>query len=125
MLGKQNKAEVRQVFLTQWFVSAAVVFFMLIVVGQAAAMSALYGSTVSLLPAAFFGYMVFRYQGVKQLRQIIYSFYLGEALKLLLSAGIFAIYLCFFSPIWSVFIVSFLLVHASFCFAPLAYSLRH
>ncbi|OGV27237.1 MAG: hypothetical protein A3F18_01050 [Legionellales bacterium RIFCSPHIGHO2_12_FULL_37_14] len=124
MLGQRNKAELYWVFLIQWIVAAVIVFIMLIFVGQSAAMSAMYGSTVSLIPTLLFGYMIFRYQGAKQLKNILHSFYIGECLKLFLAVAIFATYLRFFNPICSVFCISFLLVHASFCFAPLVWALR-
>lgn len=119
MLGQQNKVEVRCMYVTQWLVSAVIVLLMLMFVSRAAALSVFYGATVSLLPSALFGIMVFRHQGAQKLKKILSSVYLGEGLKLLLAAGLFGMYLETCRPIWPLFFAGFLCVHASFCLAPL------
>lgn len=119
MLGQQNRAEIGWIFGAQWLIAIALVAVTLIFASKSAVVSAVYGSTVSLIPTALFGRMVFRYSGAKQSKNILRSFYLGEGIKLLLTALMFATYICFFKPILSVFFVSFLLVHMVFCMAPL------
>lgn len=119
MFGRQDKADIRCIFKAQWLMAVIVVVASLVLVSRLAAMSAICGATVSLIPTALFGYMVFRYKGASQSKNILHSFYMGEGIKLLLTALMFSTYLCFFKPILSVFFVSFLLVHISFCLAPL------
>lgn len=119
MLGQQNRAEIGWIFRAQWLIAIALGTVALIFSSKSVAVSVVYGATVSLIPTALFGRMVFRYSGAKQSKKILRSLYLGEGIKLLLTALMFTTYICFFKPILSVFFVSFLLVHMVFCVAPL------
>lgn len=119
MLGQQDKREICCMLVSQWLVATVFSLIMLILVGKAAALSAVLGAVVSILPTAVFACVLFRYQGARQARRIVRSLYVGEGLKLLLTALLFGGAIYFLSPIWWAFFVSFILVHMTLCIAPL------
>ncbi len=61
--------------------------------GTNAALSATAGALASLVPNLYFAFRAFRYSGARSAEKILRSFYSGEAIKLVLTALIFA--LCF------------------------------
>ena len=52
-------------------------------VGKPAQISAILGGLLAAIPILLFTRQAFRFSGAKQARQVLYSFYLGEALKLI------------------------------------------
>lgn len=81
-------------------------FVMLVVIGLAfllkstvASYSAFLGGLVFLLPNAYFAFKAFRYAGARAARQIISSFYQGEAGKLILSAVLFTTVFIWIQPL--------------------------
>jgi ATP synthase protein I len=59
--------------------------------GNKAAISALLGGSIAILPQALFALIYFKYSGARAAKQIINGFYKGEALKIFLSVGLFAL----------------------------------
>ncbi|WP_227369293.1 F0F1 ATP synthase subunit I [Halomonas sp. M20] len=59
--------------------------------GGPAAVSALLGGLVCLLPNAYFAWRAFRYQGAQFAQDIIKSFYRAEAGKFVLTAALFTL----------------------------------
>lgn len=59
--------------------------------GESAALSALLGGLVCLLPNAYFAWRVFRFQGARFARDIVKSFYRAEAGKFGLTAALFTL----------------------------------
>lgn len=59
--------------------------------GRPAAVSALLGGMVCLLPNAYFAWRAFRYQGARFARDIVKSFYRAEAGKFGLTAALFTL----------------------------------
>ncbi|SFH57848.1 F0F1 ATP synthase subunit I [Modicisalibacter xianhensis] len=59
--------------------------------GGSAAISALTGGLVCLLPNAYFAWRAFRYQGARFARDIVKSFYRAEAGKFGLTAALFTL----------------------------------
>lgn len=59
--------------------------------GGSAALSALTGGLVCLLPNAYFAWRAFRYQGAQFARDIVKSFYRAEAGKFGLTAALFTL----------------------------------
>jgi ATP synthase protein I len=66
-----------------------------------------------------FARMLFRYQGARQAQRIVRSLYIGEGLKLLLTAVLFGGAICFLRPVWWAFFVGFIVAHMTLCLAPL------
>ncbi|WP_136065061.1 F0F1 ATP synthase subunit I [Modicisalibacter radicis] len=61
------------------------------ILSGAAAVSALLGGLVCLLPNGYFAWRAFRYQGARFARDIVKSFYRAEAGKFGLTAALFAL----------------------------------
>lgn len=119
MLGQKNRHEVQCVLRFQCLAAAIVPILILLIANKAAACSALYGALVSVVPTWVFALMLFRYQGARQAQRIIRSLYVGEGMKLLLTAFLFGAVIYFLKPIWWAFFAGFFLVYMSLCFAPL------
>ncbi|OED39108.1 hypothetical protein AB833_16325 [Chromatiales bacterium (ex Bugula neritina AB1)] len=83
---------VKRILLMQLFV-ALLVPAVLLPFGTNAALSASAGCIASLVPNLYFAFRAFRYSGARSAQKILRSFYAGEAVKLVLTALIFA--LCF------------------------------
>lgn len=83
-----------------------------------AATSALLGGLVCLIPNVYFALKVFKYQGAQAARQIVSSFYKGEALKIIVSIILFAAVFNFCKIIPLAFFVSYILVLMTHWFAP-------
>lgn len=118
MLGQQDKHEIQCVLQSQWVAAAIVIIVTLVLVGKVAAMSAVYGAVVSILPTRVFVGVLFQYQGARQAKRIVRSLYVGEGVKLLLTALLFGAVIHYLRPIWWAFFVSFIVVHLSLCIAP-------
>lgn len=59
--------------------------------GLTAAYSVFLGGLICLVPNCYFAYRAFKFRGARAAREIVRSFYVGEAGKLLLTAILFAI----------------------------------
>ena len=70
---------------------AVVIPLILLPFGMNTALSAAAGGLASLIPNLYFAYRTFRYSGARSARMIVRSFYSGEAVKLVLTAVIFAL----------------------------------
>jgi len=81
---------VRRLLLAQL---AMAVFFPLVLIpfGTNAALSAALGGIACFLPSLAFAYRAFRFSGARSAQKILRSFYSGEAIKLVLTAMIFAL----------------------------------
>jgi ATP synthase protein I len=93
----------------------------LLISGSVAATSALLGGLVSTLPNAYFAIKLFRYQGAHAARQIVNSFYKGEASKLVLSVILFTLVFKCYKPIPLVFFAVYIVAQMVFWFAPLIF----
>ena len=81
---------VRRLLLAQ--LAMAVLFpIALLPFGTIAAKSAALGGIACLVPSLAFAYRAFRFSGARSAKKILSSFYSGEALKLVLTALIFAL----------------------------------
>jgi ATP synthase protein I len=83
-----------------------------------AAISALLGGLVCIIPNACFASKLFKHQGARAAKQIVNSFYKGEALKIFLSIFLFtAVFvLCRITPL--AFFASYILILMTHWFAP-------
>lgn len=78
------------------------------------ARSGMAGGLAVIVPNAVFAALAFRHAGARQAQRIVRSFYLGEALKLFLTAGLLICVFVWVEPLvaWAVF-VGFLLSQLS------------
>ena len=85
-----HMAVIRRLLLFQ--MSIAVLFpLVMLPFGTNAALSAATGGLASLIPNLYFAYRTFRYSGARSAQMILRSFYSGEAIKLVMTALIFAV----------------------------------
>ena len=83
-----------------------------------AAISVILGGMVGIIPNALFAVKLFKYQGARAARQIVNSFYKGEALKIVLSIFLFALVFISYKITPLAFFVSYVLVLMTHWFAP-------
>ncbi|WP_237758321.1 F0F1 ATP synthase subunit I [Legionella londiniensis] len=121
MKNPQRLRGVRRLFA--WQLGMALLLGMIAAVsfGTKAGLSALLGGLVSVIPNAIFAWKLFQYQGARAARQIVNSFYKGEALKITLSAVLFALVFIFFAVVPLIFFAAFIAAQMVFWFAPLIF----
>ena len=83
-----------------------------------ALISALLGGMVCFLPGMLFAILFFRYGGAQHSRKIISAFYLGEALKLILSGVLFVVVFTLYKVAAGAFFITFIAVQMMYWFAP-------
>ncbi|KTD79694.1 ATP synthase protein I [Legionella worsleiensis] len=83
-----------------------------------AAGSALLGGLVCIIPNAYFASKIFKYEGARAAKQIVNSFYKGEAVKIILSMFLFTAVFVFFKVSPLAFFISYILVLMTHWFAP-------
>ncbi|TWI57682.1 ATP synthase protein I [Pseudomonas duriflava] len=77
--------------LVQLVVAIVATLVLFCFVGKVAAYSGLLGGLIAWLPNVYFSFKAFRYAGARAARDIVRSFYAGEAGKLILTALLFAV----------------------------------
>lgn len=82
------------------------------------ACSALLGSLVCIIPNTVFATKAFKYQGARAAKQIVNSFYKGEAQKIVLSAFLFTITFAFCRIKPVVFFLSYMTLLLAHWFVP-------
>ena len=110
---------VGQFLLMQLVISSLVAVGFAISNGVDAALSAIIGGVVCVLPNAFFARQLFRYSGARAARQIVNGFYKGEAYKLMLSVSMFALVFKYLAIQPKVFFVAYIAAQSMFWLAPL------
>lgn len=108
-----------RLWLVQVGVTLALTIFCAGVYGINCAQSAFLGGLVYIIPSAYFAYRFFKHQGAGAAKQIVSSFYKGEALKIVLSIFLFtAVFvLCRITPL--AFFISYIAVLMTHWIAPL------
>ena len=90
--------------------------------GLAAAGSALLGGAICIIPNGIFAWLALRHAGARAARQIARAFYLGEALKLILTGVLFAAVLVLLPVVAPAVLVSFIVCLQAQWFAPLLFT---
>ena len=90
-----------------------------------AGVSAAFGGLVCVIPNVYFAKKLFKHQGARAVRQIVTSFYVGEALKIILTMGLFTIILVLLRINPPVFFGSYITVLMTHWFAPWIISNKH
>lgn len=90
--------------------------------GKKEAASALLGGVVVILPSGLFAGKLFQHQGAQLARQIVKSFYLGEALKILSSVALFTLVFRLFKISPLAFFFTYIVVLMNHWFAPLIFA---
>ena len=89
---------VRRLVLLQIAI-ASIIPLVLMPFGMIAAISGAAGALACLLPNLYFAHRAFRYSGARAAKKILRSFYAGEAIKLVLTAVMFALVFKYLRPI--------------------------
>lgn len=118
MKNQQGLQGAKRLLLMQLRVSACVSFVLWVVFGLGSARSVLLGALVCLVPQAWFARILFRDQRARFSQQILKSAYRGEAMKLLMSATLFAMVFRWVDVVPVMFFAGYFLVHVTFWFAP-------
>jgi ATP synthase protein I len=84
-----------------------------------AGLSALLGGLVYIIPNAYFASKLFKHQGARAAKQIVSSFYKGEALKIVLSIFLFTAVFVLFRITPLAFFISYITVLMTHWLAPL------
>jgi len=117
-----NKQLNRRGIMRLWLVQLGITVFLAalcaIMFNMNAASSALLGGLVCIIPNAYFASKLFKHQGARAAKQIVSSFYKGEALKIFISIFLFtAVFvLCRITPL--AFFGSYILILMTHWFAP-------
>lgn len=112
---------VRRLLLVQLISLIIVALFAMMFVGFRGGYSAVFGGLVYILPNAFYAKKLFQYQGARAARQIVNSFYKGEALKISLSIGLFALVFAVFNVNPMIFFGTYIGMQMLIWFAPLIF----
>jgi ATP synthase protein I len=113
-----NKRGLKRLWLVQLGITVFLAVLCAIVFNINAASSALLGGLVCIIPNAIFASRLFKYHGARAAKQIVNSFYKGEALKIFLSIFLFtAVFvLCRITPL--AFFGSYITILMTHWFAP-------
>ena len=113
-----NKRGIIRLWLVQFGVTAILTIFCALIFNIKTAGSALLGGLVCIIPNAYFAVKLFKHQGAHAAKQIVNSFYKGEAVKIILSMFLFTMVfiLCRITPL--AFFASYILVLMTHWFAP-------
>ena len=114
---KSHQVAIR-ILLYQMGITAIVTLLFLAHSGMAA-MSALVGGLISIIPNSVFVLVTHRHGGAQSARKIMSSFYLGEVLKILLTATMFAVAFIFLPIKIEPLLVTYILCLGSFFMAGL------
>lgn len=100
---KATSGGIRRPPIARWFVIQSailvVVSLAFLLRGQVVGYSALLGGLIFLIPHGYFALKAFRYAGARSARQIMSSFYQGEAGKLILCAIFFMMVFKWIQPL--------------------------
>ena len=125
MKNQQGMQGAQRLLLIQLSVALLITVIALLSGNTIAAISAIAGGLVCVVPNAYFVRKLFRHHGAHAARQIVNGFYKGEAMKLLLSMTLFALVFkyCKINPL--VFFVAYIAAQMVFWFAPLIIVNKH
>jgi ATP synthase protein I len=114
----QNQKGVQRLLFVQFCVTVLLACGALCV-DKVAAVSALLGGLVCVIPNVYFARTLFKHQGARSARKIVNGFYAGEAYKLVLTVALFAMVFKTMMVNPLVFFLAYVVTQLVFWFAPL------
>ena len=114
-----SKRGIVRLWFVQLGVTIVITALFAIAYGANAAGSALLGGMVCIVPNAYFAIQLFKYQGARSARQIVNSFYKGEALKIIISIFLFTAVFMLIKITPFAFFSSYIMILMTHWFAPL------
>ena len=113
-----HRLVVKRLLLTQLAI-AVLLPMVFLPFGTIAASSAAVGAWACLVPSVYFAYRAFRFSGARSTLLILQSFYSGQAMKLVLTAVIFALIFIYMKPLNVVALFGgFIIVQSVLWFTP-------
>ena len=125
MKNQQGLRGARRLLICQLSMTMLIATIAMLFWSATAAKSALLGGLVNIVPTTYFATKLFQYQGARAARQIVNSFYKGEAMKIALTVLLFIVVFKFFNIIPLVFLSVYIAIQMVFWFAPLIFSIEH
>jgi len=119
---KANIVGVKRLLKAQIFTSLLISLVFFGLMGKKSGISAMLGGIVAIVPSALFAKNMFRYQGARAARQIVKSFYFGEALKILSTAILFALVFIVYKVAPLAFFFTYIMVLMTYWLAPLLFA---
>lgn len=120
----ETQRDVWYLLLYQLGVSVLIALIALAIKGTTASFSALLGGLVCILPNLYFVRLLFRYKGARAAKQIVNSFYKGEALKLVFTIALFVLVFKWFKISPLMFFAAFIAAQMVFWFIPLISNIK-
>lgn len=114
-----QRTKIKRIILVQCLIAALVSLAILLISGLEAGYAAAVGSMIYLVTQTLFAAKLFSFSGAMQARAIVNAFYYGEALKLLLTALLFAFVFYFLTVAALPLFVGFIATQFSNWLAPL------
>lgn len=87
----KNWQNVTRLLAVQFFVGLIISSGLLIAVGKHQALSSFLGGMVAFIPSVIFAKKFFQYQGARAAKAIVNTFYVGEFLKIMVTASLFSL----------------------------------
>lgn len=116
---KSLKHQTNKIVLVQLAFVAVLAVVFLMINSSRAALAVLCGGLVYILPGYFYAARLFSNVSPHAIVRIMFVFYLGEVLKLIISIGLFITLLNIFSFPLLPYFLGYLLAALSFCVAPM------
>lgn len=117
-----NKQLSQRGFIRLWAIQLTVTFLLVLLFAITsntnAAISALLGGLICIIPNAYFANKMFKHQGARAAKQIVNSFYKGEAMKIVISVFLFTTVFVFYRITPLAFFVSYIVVLMTHWLAP-------
>ena len=113
-----NKRKVMRLWVVQLGVTLFLAVLSALALNMNAALSAVLGGLVCIIPNAYFASTLFKYQGARAAKQIVNSFYKGEALKIILSIILFTLVFVLFRITPVVFFGTYIAIQLTHWLAP-------
>lgn len=116
---KSLKHQANKIVLVQLVLVALLAVVFLMINNSRAALAVLAGGLVYILPGYFYAARLFSNVSPHAIVRIMFVFYLGEVLKLIISIGLFIVLLNIFAFPLLPYFLGYLLAALSFCVAPI------
>jgi ATP synthase protein I len=107
-----------RLWLLQFGVTLALAMLCTLAFGLNAGGSVILGGLVCIIPNMYFAIKLFRHQGARAIKQIVNGFYVGEALKIMLTMILFTVVLVLFRITPLAFFGSYFTILMTHWFAP-------
>lgn len=116
---KQKKVTIWKLEIVQLTLTLILALSTLAIFGKKIACSVLLSGVVAFIPSLLFARKLFQYQGARSAKQILRAFYLGEAIKFVMSILLFTLVFIFFRVNAPAFFLTYIVVIMTHWLSPL------